>query len=125
MEVIAKAKFIHHSPRKTRWVADVVRGLPVSEALARLSLMKQQAALPIAKLVKSAVANAEHNFKLAAERLFIKTIMVDGGPMYKRWTPKAFGSATPIRHRTSHISLILDEKEIAPKTEKKNKLNKK
>lgn len=99
------------SPRKVRLVADVVRGLDVAEALARLSLMKQHAAEPVIKLLKSAAANADHNFKIASEKLFVKTITVDGGPVYKRFTPKAFGRAAPIRHRTSHLSLVLSEKE--------------
>ncbi|MFA6131857.1 MAG: 50S ribosomal protein L22 [Patescibacteria group bacterium] len=115
MDITAKARFIRMSPRKVRLVADSVRGLVVSEALARLSVMKQQAATPITKLLKSAIANAEHNFKISADKLFVKTLMVDGGPVYKRWTPKAFGSATPIRHRTSHLSLVLSEKEEVKK----------
>jgi len=119
MEIIAKARFIRMSPRKVRLVADVVRGLAIAEALARLSIMKQQAALPITKLLKSAAANADHNFKISAENLFVKSLTVDGGPVYKRWTPKAFGSATPIRHRTSHLSLVLAEKEAEKKIEKK------
>lgn len=109
MEIRAKARFVHMSPRKVRLVADVVRGLVVAEALARLSVMKQQAAPLIVKLLKSAVANADHNFKVSAGDLFVKSLTVDGGPMTKRWTPKAFGSATPIRHRTSHLSLILSD----------------
>lgn len=123
MEVIAKARFIRMSPRKVRLVADVVRGLEVAEALARLSLMKQQAAEPIIKLLKSAAANADHNFKIAPEKLFVKTITVDGGPVYKRFTPKAFGRAAPIRHRTSHISLVLSEKDEVVKKMKKSKNN--
>lgn len=123
MEVIAKARFIRMSPRKVRLVADVVRGLEVAEALARLSLMKQQAAEPVIKLLKSAAANADHNFKIAPEKLFVKTITVDGGPVYKRFTPKAFGRAAPIRHRTSHISLVLSEKDEVVKKMKKSKNN--
>lgn len=115
MDITAKARFIRMSPRKTRLVADLVRGLVVDEALARLSVIKQQAALPIIKLLKSAIANAEHNFKISADKLFVKVITVDGGPVYKRFTPKAFGSAAPIRHRTSHLSLVLAEKEEAKK----------
>jgi len=116
MDITAKARFIRMSPRKTRLVADSVRGLVVGEALARLSVIKQQAALPILKLLKSAIANAEHNFKISADKLFVKVITVDGGPVYKRFTPKAFGSATPIRHRTSHLSLVLAEKEETTKS---------
>ena len=123
MDIVAKARFIRMSPRKVRLVADVVRGLRISEALARLSLMKQQAAEPIIKILKSAVANADHNFKIPSDKLFVKIITVDGGPVYKRFTPKAFGRAAPIRHRTSHISLILSEKEVV--VEKKTEIKKK
>lgn len=127
MDITAKARFIRMSPRKVRLVADVVRGLGIAEALARLSLMKQQAAEPIIKLIKSAAANADHNFKITSEKLFVKTLTVDGGPVYKRFTPKAFGRAAPIRHRTSHISLILAEREptVVKKAETKGKKIKK
>jgi large subunit ribosomal protein L22 len=124
MEITAKARFIRMSPRKVRLAADVIRGLKITEARSRLSVMKQLAAEPVLKLLKSAVANAEHNFKFASENLFVKSIVVDGGPVYKRWTPKAFGRANPIRHRTSHITLVLDEKKVVKK-EVKSKNDKK
>lgn len=122
MEITAKARFIRQSPRKVRLVIDTIRGLKVAEAKTRLSIMKQLAAKPILKLLRSAEANAEHNFKLASEDLFIKTITADGGPVFKRWTPKAFGRANQIRHRTSHITLILaglTEKDIGKRVLKK------
>ena len=126
MEIIAKARFIRMSPRKVRLVVDTVRGLNAVEALSRLSVFKQHASIPVAKLLKSAIANAEHNFKLSSEKLFVKSIMVDGGPVLKRWTPKAFGRANPIRHRTSHISIVLSEKEnIEEKKEDKKTVSKK
>jgi large subunit ribosomal protein L22 len=83
------------------------------------------AANPVLKLLLSAKANAEHNFKLLAENLFVKSIMVDGGPVFKRWTPKAFGRANQIRHRTSHISLVLSEKTEVKEEVKKKKTAKK
>jgi len=127
MDITAKARFVRMSPRKVRLVANTIRGIGVAKAEEGLSFMKQQASEPIMKLLKSAIANAEHNFKLSSEKLFVKTITVDGGPVYKRWTPKAFGRATPIRHRTSHISLILSEKEAEPevKAKKETKSKKK
>ncbi len=109
MQVSATAKYIRMSPRKVRLVADVVRGLDVRKALAQLDFSRKHAALPIRKLVGSAVANAEHNFNLAKENLFIKEIKVDGGPTLKRWMPRAHGRATPLKKRTSHISLVLSE----------------
>lgn len=97
------------SPRKIRLVIDMIRGKKVADALDILDFSARWAKKPVAKLLKSAVANAEHNFKLQKENLIVKAIKADGGPMMKRWTPRAFGRATPVRQRTSHISIILDE----------------
>ena len=110
METKAKAKFIRTSPRKIRLVADLIRGLDSSEALTRLKFTNKAAALILIKLINSAVANAEENYKLKKDNLFIKEIKVDGGPTLDRWMPRAFGRATPIRKRTSHVNLILAEK---------------
>ncbi len=107
MEVKAYAKNIRMSPRKVRLVIDVIRGMNVSKAETQLRFLKKAAALPVLKLMNSAVANAEHNFKLNKSDLIVKTIMADGGPVIKRFTPKAFGRSAPIRKRTSHITLIL------------------
>ncbi|MEA3249185.1 MAG: 50S ribosomal protein L22 [Patescibacteria group bacterium] len=117
MEVKAKARFIRMSPKKVRLVADLVRGMDIDKAEAQLKFIKKAASRPVLKLIQSARANAEHNFKLTPEILFIKTITVDGGPVLHRWKPRAFGRATPIRKRTSHITVVLDEKtkEGAPK----------
>ncbi|MFH1047564.1 MAG: 50S ribosomal protein L22 [Patescibacteria group bacterium] len=117
MEVIAKVRRLRMSPRKVRLVADMVRGLDVTVAEAQLTFLNKAAARPVLKLIRSAKANAEHNFKLTGDGLYIKTIMVDGGPTLHRWMPRAFGRATPIRKRTSHITVILDERMIegAPK----------
>lgn len=121
MEVKAKARFIRMSPRKIRLVVNVVRGLPVEQALTQLKFMKKHAALPVSKLLSSAIANAEHNFKLKRENLFVKIIMADGGPTLHRWIPRAQGRATPIRKRTTHISIVLGELKEAPiKKPKKN-----
>jgi large subunit ribosomal protein L22 len=107
--VTAKLSFLRQSPRKARLVVDLIRGRRVAKALEILTLSNKLAARPIMKLLKSAIANAQHNFKLGPENLAVTTIMVDGGPMLKRWMPKAHGRATPVRERTSHISLILTE----------------
>ncbi|OIO52397.1 50S ribosomal protein L22 [Candidatus Uhrbacteria bacterium CG_4_10_14_0_8_um_filter_58_22] len=116
MEVIAKARFIRISPKKVRLVADLVRGLDVSSAEAQLKFIRKAAALPVLKVVMSAKANAVHNFKLEGEGLFIKSITVDGGPVLHRWMPRAFGRATPLRKRSSHITVIIDERsaEVVP-----------
>jgi large subunit ribosomal protein L22 len=116
MEVIAKARYIRMSPKKVRLVADMVRGMDVDKAEAQLKFVKKAASRPVLKVIQSARANAEHNFKMSPETLFVKTIMVDGGPVLHRWIPRAFGRATPLRKRSSHITVVLDErtKEGAP-----------
>lgn len=110
MEVKAQLRHLRISPRKVRLVAGLVRGMDVAPAVAQLRFMQKAAARPVLKLVESAVANAEHNFKLAESNLFIKTITVDGGPVLKRWRARAFGRAASIRKRSSHIMLVLDER---------------
>ncbi|MBI5221658.1 MAG: 50S ribosomal protein L22 [Candidatus Magasanikbacteria bacterium] len=113
--VTAKLSFLRMGPRKVRLVADMIRGRKVAKAIEILALSKKVAARPILKLLNSAVANARHNNNLLAENLCVKTIMVDGGPMLKRWMPKAHGRATPVRERTSHINLGLAELTMKPK----------
>lgn len=106
-EVKAFAREIHVSPRKARLLADLIKSLPVGEALLQLDFATKKAALPIKKLLNSAVANASHNFQIEADRLFVKNIRVDGGAVFKRFEPRAQGRAFPVRKRTSHISLVL------------------
>lgn len=110
MEIKAQVKFVRMSPRKTRWVIDLVRGLDVSEAINQLQFMTKAAATPVLKLLNSGIANAVNNFKLKKENLYIKAISVDDGPVLKRWRPRAFGRAAPIRKRSAHINLILGER---------------
>ena len=110
MEVKARAKFIRISPKKVRLVADLIRGLDVAEALVQLQFSQKNAALPLVKLIKSAIANGEENEDLKRNNLFVKAITVDGGPTLKRWMPKAMGRATPLIKRSSHINLILAER---------------
>lgn len=106
-EVKAYARAVHVSPRKARLVAGLLRNLPVEEALLQLDFQIKRAADPITKLMKSAVANASHNFQIPIERLFVKSLTVDGGRVFFRYTPRAQGRALPIRKRTSHLNLIL------------------
>lgn len=98
------------APRKVRLVIDAVRGLPVMAADTRLTFMKKAAVEPVQKLLRSAIANAEHNFHLKKEDLIVKTITADGGPTLKRSRPRARGSAAPIRKRTTHIMIVLGAK---------------
>ena len=119
MEVIAKARFIRMSPRKVRLVVGLIRGLDVDKAEVQLNFSVKAAARPVLKLLRSAIANAEHNHKLKHDNLFVKVITVDGGPMLKRWRARAFGRAAPIRKRTSHISIVLSERGAPEGKEKK------
>jgi large subunit ribosomal protein L22 len=121
MQVKASAKFIKTSPKKIRLLTDLVRGLDVDEAIVQLQFSKKDAAMPVSKLIKSAIANAEENDDLKRDNLFISEIKVDDGPTMKRWMPRAMGRATPIRKRSSHITLILDEKVPTEKKDKKKK----
>lgn len=98
------------SPRKVRLVIDVIRGTSVAEAETRLTFLKKGAAEPVLKLLRSAIANATHNFHLQKEDLFVKTITADGGPTIKRARPRAFGRSAPIRKRTTHINIVLASK---------------
>lgn len=110
MDVKAKAKYIRMSPRKVRLVVDLIRGLDMERAYQQLMLVNKAAVKPVKKLLDSAVANAHHNFEIEKENLFIKEIRVDEGPTLQRWMPRAYGRATPILKRSSHISVILGEK---------------
>jgi large subunit ribosomal protein L22 len=110
MDIKAQIKFIRMSPRKARLVVDLIRGLDVEKAIDQLQFMTKAAAKPVLKLLNSAISNAINNFKLKKENLYIKTITVDGGPVLKRWRPRAFGRAAPILKRSSHINLVLGER---------------
>jgi large subunit ribosomal protein L22 len=114
MEVRAKLRFYRQSPKKVRQVVDLIRGRSVPVAQAQLKALPKKSALAIAKLLASAVANAENRDenKLESKDLFIKEIKVDQGPTYKRFRPRAHGRASMIRKRTSHVSIVLGEKEL-------------
>ncbi len=112
MEVKATSKYIHRSARKVRLVMDTVRGKGVDEAIAILRFMPQHASKEIMNVVKSAAANAENNFQMAPEDLFIKRIYADEGPSFKRFRARSRGMASPILKRTSHITVIVEEREL-------------
>jgi len=120
MQVTSIYKYARISPFKTREVTREIQGLPVSAALDILAFSPKKAAVLIAKTLKSAVANAENNNDLRANILVVKEATVGEGPTFKRFQPKARGSAGPIRKRTSHIRIILtDEIEIKTRASKK------
>lgn len=110
MEAKAIAKYVRVSPRKAGQICGLVRGKNVDEALAILKFTPRGAAADIAKVVKSAKANAENNHEMNAENLYIASIVANQGPTIKRFMPRAQGRATMIRKRTSHIEVILKEK---------------
>jgi len=110
MEASAKLSFARLSPRKTRLVVDMIRGKKIQEALNILRFSPQPSAKLISKLLSSAVANAEQKGASDVDRLFVKTIFVDGGAVLKRFVPRAMGRASKIRKPTSHISVVLAEK---------------
>jgi ribosomal protein L22 len=105
--VRAQAKYVRSSPRKARLVVDHIRGKSVDEARAILAHTPRAAAVPVLKVLESAIANAEHNHELLPEELRIHQVMVDEGPTIKRFRPRALGRATKIRKRTSHITINL------------------
>jgi large subunit ribosomal protein L22 len=116
VEVKAHARYIHESPRKLRLVADLIRKARVDAALEQLRYSAKSAALPLAKVLNSAIANAVHNHNLNKEDLVVKAVTVDGGPVLKRMFPRAQGQGFIIRKRMSHINIVLESK---PKTKSK------
>ena len=112
MEVKSTYKFARISAKKARDVAREVQGLPVSAALDTLTFSPKKASALIGKTLKSAIANAENNFNLDADDMFVKEAVIGEGPTFKRFKPRARGSAGGIRKRTSHIFITL-----APKAE--------
>jgi large subunit ribosomal protein L22 len=123
-EVTAQLRYYRMGPRKMRLLVDLVRGKRAERALAMLSVLNKRGALPLKKLLASAMANAKHNHSLPTENLFIKSMTVDGGPVLKRWMPKAHGRATPVRERTSHVKLTLGVLEKKEKKTKKEEVKK-
>ncbi len=114
MDVHARLRNLRMSPRKVRLVIDLVRGKAVGPAITQLEFLRKDAALPVLKLLRSAMANAEHNFKIDPTTLRVKAVTADGGPTLKRFRPRAHGSAAPIRKRTTHITLTLSDDPAVP-----------
>jgi len=132
MEVIAKLNGLRMSPRKVRLVANLIRRMYVKNAQNQLQFLNKAAARPIMKLLNSAIANAENNFKLNSDQLWISHITVDEGMTIKRWRPRAHGRAAPIRKRTSKITIKLSnesrpvqktKREYIPRASKKVKVS--
>jgi large subunit ribosomal protein L22 len=115
MEVQAVAKFVKRTPRKARLVADSVQGLRVGEALAYLEFSPKHAAMDIAKVIKSAAANAEHNFNLNREELVVKQLLIDEGPTMKRLRFRSRGMASQFFRRTCHITAVVEDQPVVVK----------
>jgi len=111
-EVRATAKYVRMAPRKVRMVVDMIRNKSVEQALEVLQFSSRAAAEPVAKVLRSAIANAENNNNLRANNLVVKAAYVDEGPTLKRIRPRAKGSASRINKRTSHITVV-----VAPRKE--------
>ncbi|MBI4296645.1 MAG: 50S ribosomal protein L22 [Chloroflexi bacterium] len=111
MQVKAVAKGIGVSASKVRPVLDLIRGKQVDEALTILKFTPTPTAKTVAKVVKSAAANAENNFQLLRQDLKIAGVFADGGPMMKRYRARSRGQASPVLKRTSHITVIVGDEE--------------
>lgn len=110
MQAKAIAKTVRIAPRKVRLVVDLIRGKQIGEAVAILNHTPRSASPVVEKVLKSAVANAEHNYDLDVSKLVISEVFVDEGPTLKRFRPRAMGRASAINKRTSHITIVVSEK---------------
>ena len=111
MRVSATAKYIRRSTRKTRLVTQAIVGRPVEEATALLQFMPQGAARDVAKVLKSATANAENNHDPPADELFVAEATANEGPTIKRWRPRAQGRAFPINKPMTHVTVVVENRE--------------
>lgn len=117
-QVKAQLNNLRISPRKVRAIVDLIRGKSVNDALNQLEFMVKRSGLPVKKLINSALANAENNFNMVKDNLFIKSLMVDEGVKLKRFRAKGFGRAESIQKKTSNVLLVLEEKVQGLKREK-------
>jgi large subunit ribosomal protein L22 len=111
MEARAVSRYLRIAPRKARLVADLIRGKNVDEALMILDYLPKKAARLMTKTLRSVVANAESTQRVDVDQLYVRRVTVDGGSTLKRFIPRAHGRATQIRKRTSHLTIIVDERE--------------
>jgi len=112
MEAVARKRFIRQSPYKIRYVLKTIKGLKVEDAINKLSLMNKKASIYIEEVLKASISNMmDKNSNENSDNLFIKTAYVDEGPAMKRFRPAAMGRATSIRKRTSHLTIIISNKE--------------
>ncbi len=109
MEIIAKTRMIRIATTKVRIVGEVIKKKNINDAMGVLTFMPQKASFILKKLLDSAIANARQKKYVDVDNLYVKNVIVDGGPVLKRFLPRAMGRATKVRKRTSHITMILDE----------------
>ena len=115
---IARATYVRVTPMKARRVIDLIRNMDAKQALSVLKFAPQAASEPVAKVLQSAIANAEHNFQLDPDTLIITRAFVDEGPTLKRFRPRAQGRAFRIRKRTSHITIEVESIELSAQKKK-------
>lgn len=108
-QVKVQLNYLHVAPRKVRLIANTLKKLSVQEAEAQLLIRPQRANKPLLKLLRSAVANAKNNNQIKSEELMVADVIVNEGPMLKRFLPRAQGRATPIHKKMSHVTLILEK----------------
>ena len=111
MEAKAVARYVRIAPSKARQVTKLIKGKSLDEALTILRFTPKRASRIVEKVVRSAAANAENNHNMDVRALYVKNTYVDQGPMMKRFLPRARGRADRIRKRTSHITVVLEERE--------------
>ena len=116
MEARAQARYVRVTPLKARRVVDVIRGMKADEAAALLRFAPQAAAEPVRKVLESAMANAENNDGLAPDTLYVAEANVDEGPTMKRFRPRAQGRAYRVAKRTSHITVVVEERTPVQRT---------
>ena len=110
MEIIAVTKYVRLTPTKARDLTRAITGKSVSEALQVVELNKRKAAVAIGKTLKSAIANAENNAELSADKLYVARAVIENGPTLRRYWARARGSASPIRKKTAHVRITLTDK---------------
>lgn len=115
MEIKAKLNNLRLAPRKVRAVSNLIKGKNVIDALGQLDVMAKRPSLPVLKLLKSAISNAENTYNMVKENLYVKSIRVDEGVKLKRFKAKGFGRVSPLEKKASHISLILEERVVGMK----------
>ena len=115
MEIQAITRFVKLTPSKACDLARALRGLPVADALKIVEFSERKAAFHIRKTLKSAIANAENNAKLSAEKLFVKKAAIEHGPLMKRFWPRSRGMVSPILRRMSHVKITLTDKKPSAK----------